>query len=146
MSDFWYGVRRGRCSISIALTKLDFNVHAVSACIRKQCHGRRKELDYCNRISRISWISIRDSYAASVKKERLFSQSKESLQGTTSFNLALQHRSQRDRKLKADNPLGPSTLRQCTWSSVRALTYGTINIVTAFFQRGEAIDHWRCLI
>ena len=33
-------------SISIALTKLDFNVHAVSACIRKQCHGRRKELDY----------------------------------------------------------------------------------------------------
>ena len=46
MSDFWYGVRRGRCSISIALTKLDFNVHAVSACIRKQYHGRRKELDY----------------------------------------------------------------------------------------------------
>ena len=46
MSDVWYGVRRGRCSISIALTKLDFNVHAVSACIRKQCHGRRKELDY----------------------------------------------------------------------------------------------------
>ena len=34
-------VRRGRCSISIALTKLDFNVQAVSACICKQCHGRR---------------------------------------------------------------------------------------------------------
>ena len=39
-------VRRGRCSISIALTKLDFNVHAVSACICRQCHGRRKRLDY----------------------------------------------------------------------------------------------------
>ena len=26
--------------------KLDFNVHAVSACIRKQYHGRRKELVY----------------------------------------------------------------------------------------------------
>ena len=46
MSDFWYGVRRGRSSISIALMKLDFNVHAVSACIRKQYHGRRKELVY----------------------------------------------------------------------------------------------------
>ena len=106
MSDFWYGVRRGRSSISIALTKLDFNVHAVSACIRKQMSWI-----ICHRISRISWISIRDSYAASVKKERLFSHSKESLQGTTSFNLASQYRSQRDRKLKADNPLGPSTLR-----------------------------------
>ena len=31
-------VRRGRCSISIALTKLDFNVHAVSACNCKQYH------------------------------------------------------------------------------------------------------------
>ena len=39
-------VRRGRCSISIALTKLDFNVQAVSACICKQCHGRRKKLDH----------------------------------------------------------------------------------------------------
>ena len=46
MSNFWYGVRRGRCSISIALTKLNFNIDVVSACIRKQCHGRRKELDY----------------------------------------------------------------------------------------------------
>ena len=31
----------------------------------------------------------------SVKKEQLFSQSKELLQGTTSFYLALQHRLQR---------------------------------------------------
>ena len=46
ISDFWYRVREGQCSISIALTKLDFNVHAVSACICKQFHGRRKELDY----------------------------------------------------------------------------------------------------
>ena len=64
------------------------------------------------RISRFSQISLSDSYAASVKKERLFSQSKESLQGKTSFNLIVsQHRPQRVRKLKADNPLGPSTLR-----------------------------------
>ena len=46
MSDFWYGVRIGRFSISIALTELDFNVHAVSACICKQCHRRRKELNH----------------------------------------------------------------------------------------------------
>ena len=43
---FWYEVRIGQFSISIALTELDFNVHAVSACICKQCHRRRKELDH----------------------------------------------------------------------------------------------------
>ena len=32
-------------------------------------------------------ISLQDNYASSVKKVRLFSQSKESLQETTSFNL-----------------------------------------------------------
>ena len=146
MSDFWYRVRRGRCRLASRQR------NQISTCTRflltfvNSATVVEKSQIICHRISRISWISIRDSYAASVKRERLFSQSKESLQGTTSFNLALQHRSQRDRKLKADNPLGPSTLRQCTWSSVRALTYGTINIVTAFFQRGEVIDHWRCLI
>ena len=36
-------VRRGQCSISIALTKLDFNAHAVSACICKQCHVVEKK-------------------------------------------------------------------------------------------------------
>ena len=46
MSDFWYRVRRRQSSKSIALTKLDFNVHSVSACICKQCHGRRKKLDH----------------------------------------------------------------------------------------------------
>ena len=50
MSDFWYRIRRGRCSISIALAKLDFNVHAVSACICKQCYSRRKKLDH--------WIKV----------------------------------------------------------------------------------------
>ena len=35
-------VRRGRCSISIMLMKLDFNVEAVSACICKQCHDSSK--------------------------------------------------------------------------------------------------------
>ena len=39
----------------------------------------------CRRISRFLQISLSDSYAASVKKERLFSQSKELLQETTSF-------------------------------------------------------------
>ena len=64
---------------------------------------------------RISWflqISLGDSYAVSVKKERLFPQSKELRQETRSFYLiAPQHRSLRDRKLKADNPLVLSTLR-----------------------------------
>ena len=46
MSGFWHRVGRRRFSISIALTKPDFNVHAVSACICKQCHGRRKEVDH----------------------------------------------------------------------------------------------------
>ena len=96
-STVYFGVKRGRCSIGIALTKLDFNVlleFVNSATVVE------KSWIICHRISRISWISIRDSYAASVKKERLFSQSKESLQGTTSFNLASQHRSQKHRKLK----------------------------------------------
>ena len=42
----------------------------------------------CRRVSRLLQISLRDSYAASVKKERLFSQSKESLQETTNPNLS----------------------------------------------------------
>ena len=49
MSNFWYRTyraRRGRCSIRIALSKLDFNVQAVSACICKQCHGRRITLHH----------------------------------------------------------------------------------------------------
>ena len=36
-------------------------------------------------------------------------------------------------KMKADNPLGPSPFRWCTWSSIRALTGGTIKIETSFF-------------
>ena len=49
-------------------------------------------------------VSLRDSYTASEKREQLFSQSKESLHETTSFNLiASLHRSQRDRKLKVGN-------------------------------------------
>ena len=100
MSDFLDRVRRRRCSISITLTKLDFNVHAVSACICKQYHGRRKKLDYLPRISRFQQISLRGSYAASAI---LFS-----VERIVARNNKL---SQRDRKLKADNPLGQSTLR-----------------------------------
>ena len=41
-----------------------------------------------------------------------FEKSKESLQETTSFNLvASQHRLERGRNLKADNPLGSSPLK-----------------------------------
>ena len=142
MSDFWYRIRRRRCSIRIALTKstrflLAF-VNSSSATVFE------KSLIICRKISRFLQIALRDSCAASVKKERLFSQS---LQDTTSvYLLALQHRLQRDRKLKADNPLGPSILRQCTWSSMRALTGGTINIVSGFFQRREATDRCHCLV
>ena len=50
------------------------------------------------------------------------------------------------RKMKADNPLGPSQFRWCTWSSIRALTGGTIKIETSFFERREAINHWRGLL
>ena len=100
MSDFLDRVRRRRCSISITLTKLDFNVHAVSACICKQYHGRRRKLDHLPRISRFQQISLRGSYAASAI---LFS-----VERIVARNNKL---SQRDRKLKADNPLGQSTLR-----------------------------------
>ena len=78
MSDFWYRVRRGRCSISIALTKVDFNIHAVSACICKQCKGCRKKLDHLPQNLKVFTNFLSDSYAASVKKERLFSQVLES--------------------------------------------------------------------
>ena len=83
MSDFWYRIRRGRCSISIALAKLDFNVHAVSACICKRCYSRRKKLEPLDQ--GFYRFLLADCYAASVKKEQLFSQPKESLQETTSF-------------------------------------------------------------
>ena len=59
-----------------------YEILAVSVCICKKCHGRRKKLD------RLPQSLLRDSYAPSVKKERLFSQSKESLRETTSFNLS----------------------------------------------------------
>ena len=62
-----------------------YEIHAVSTCICKQCHARRKKLDY---LPQSKGSSLRNSYAASVRKERLFSQSKESLQETTSFKLS----------------------------------------------------------
>ena len=72
MSGFWHRVGRRRFSISIALTKPDFNVHAVSACICNSATVVEKRWIICRRISRISKVSLRDSYDASVKKERLF--------------------------------------------------------------------------
>ena len=65
-----------------------------------------KKLDHLPLNLKVLTVSLRDSYTASEKIEQLFSQSKKSLHETTSFNLiASQHRSQRDRKLKAGNPL-----------------------------------------
>ena len=61
----------------------------------------------CRKISSFLQISLTgNGHTASVKKERFFSQSKESLQETSSFYLiASQRRSQRDRSMKAENPL-----------------------------------------
>ena len=59
-----------------------YGILAVSVYICKKCHGRRKKLD------RLPQSLLRDSYAPSVKKEQLFSQSKELLRETTSFNLS----------------------------------------------------------
>ena len=78
MSDFWYRVRRGLSSISIALTK---STRFLLAFVNSATVDEKK-------VSRFLHISLRDSYAASVRKERLFSQSKESLQETTTFNLS----------------------------------------------------------
>ena len=109
MSDFWYRIRRRRCSIRIALTKSTRFLRMLAFVNSSSATVFEKSLIICRKISRFLQIALRDSCAASVKKERLFSQS---LQDTTSvYLLALQHRLQRDRKLKADNPLCPSILR-----------------------------------
>ena len=111
MNDFWCGVRIGRFSISIALTELDFNVHAVSACICKQCHRRRKELDHLPQNLRdFTDFFKRQLRCKGEERATLFSVQRIAARNDN-FNLASQHRSQRDRKLKADNPLGPITIR-----------------------------------
>ena len=82
MSDFWYRLRGGRCSIGIASTKPTRFLPAFvnSATVNE------KSWIICRSLKAL--ISLRDSYAASVRKERLFSQSTESLQETTTFNLS----------------------------------------------------------
>ena len=65
--------------------KLHFNVHAVSSCIYNPCHGRQKMLDHLQQNLKFLQIFLRGGYAAKVKKERLFSQLKESLQEATNF-------------------------------------------------------------
>ena len=45
MSDFLVKSKK-RAMFSIAFEKLDFNVHAVSACICKQYQDRRKKNDH----------------------------------------------------------------------------------------------------
>ena len=73
MNDFWYRVGGGRSSTRFLLAFV--NSPTVD----------EKRWVACRRVSRLLQISLRDSYAARVKKERLFSQSKELLQETTSF-------------------------------------------------------------
>lgn len=69
LSKFWYRERGGRFSIGIAPTKLDFSVHAVSAFICRQRHGRPKKLDHLPQSLGALQISLRDSFAPGVKKE-----------------------------------------------------------------------------
>ena len=104
MSDFLDRVRRRRCSISITLTKLDFNVHAVSACICKQYRGRRKKLDHLPQNLKVST----DFFKRWLRRKREERATLFSVERIVARNNKL---SQRDRKLKADNPLGQITLR-----------------------------------
>ena len=104
MSDFLDRVRRRRCSISITLTKLDFNVHAVSACICKQYQGRRKKLDHLPQNLKVST----DFFKRWLRRKREERATLFSVERIVARNNKL---SQRDRKLKADNPLGQITLR-----------------------------------
>ena len=83
----------------------------------------------CRKISRNLNISLRDSYAASVKEERLFSQSEESLQETTSFNLFSFAAPFAQRPKVEDG------------QSSRPKYIKIMHLVFC-----EAIDHWRCLI
>ena len=52
VSDIWHRVRRGRCSISIALTKLNLNIHALSAKFVHTAMAALKNWIICSRISR----------------------------------------------------------------------------------------------
>ena len=83
MSHFWNRLRRGRCSIGIVLMK---STRFLLAFVNSAMVDEKSESFAA--VSRFLHISLRDSYAASVKKELLFFQSKESLQETTSFKLS----------------------------------------------------------
>ena len=69
MSD---GIRRGRCCIALWSSTSTRFLFANSATV-------------VEKFGSLDQDSFRDSYTASVKRERLFSQSEESLQETTSF-------------------------------------------------------------
>ena len=87
-----------------------------------------------SKILRILQLSLRDSYAARLKKKRFLSQSKGSLQETTKFI-----------SFAAPFPKRPkvvvrqSSWPKSTWPSKSALTGGTTNIVNSFCseKRGD---------
>ena len=73
MSNFWYRVRRRRCSISTSVTKLDFKVpRGFCSAFANSATAAGKSWIICRRIPRFLRIFSRDSYAANVQKELLF--------------------------------------------------------------------------
>ena len=141
MSDSWYGVGRGLCLISIMLMKLDFNVHMVSACICKQCHSCGKELDHllqnlqdftdfykrqlcCKREERATLFSV----------QRIAARNNQLL-----FNFAAPFT--KKTKVEGRQSSWPQYIKIVNLFFCENFNGGTINIVTAFFQRGEAINH-----
>ena len=53
MSGFWIRLEKDDVRLP---SKLHFNVHAVSACIYNQCHGRQKMLDHLQQNLKFSQI------------------------------------------------------------------------------------------
>ena len=88
VSDIWHRVRRGRCLISIALTKLNLNIHALSAKFVHTAMAALKKLDHLPQNLTVLQTPLRESYAANVKTGKVIFQTKESLQETTSFIIA----------------------------------------------------------
>ena len=141
MSDSWYGVGRGLCLISIMLTKLDFNVHMVSVCICKQCHICGKELDHLlqNLQDFTDFYKIQLCYKCE-ERATLFSVQRIAARNN---QLLFSFAAPFAKKTKVEG-------RQSSWPQYIKIVHlffcenfndGIINIVTTFFQRGEAINH-----
>ena len=87
-----------------------------------------------SKILRILQLSLRDSYAARLKKKRFLSQSKGSLQETTKFISFAAPFAKRPKVV-----VRQSSWPKSTWPSKSALTGGTTNIVNSFCseKRGD---------